>query len=73
MKARDIRVMLKDRVDPYVVNCMCAMAENQAAQAQEIKMLADMLNSAMDVLLQLGATVEGATNAVDAIKKHRME
>ena len=71
MKAREIRVMCKGKIDPVVLNCICGVAESLNSQQQEIIALAGLLDKLTDVLLQLGATVEGATNTVDEMKKIR--
>jgi hypothetical protein len=71
MKGREVRAMLQGKVEPVVVQVLCGIAENASAQQQEIVQLAEMLNNVTDILMQLGATVEGATNAVDEMKKIR--
>ena len=71
MKARDIRAMGQGKVDPDVLNALCSVAESLSAQNQEIMQLAEMMNNLTDILMQLGTTVEGATNAVDEMKKIR--
>jgi hypothetical protein len=71
MKAREVRAALQGKVEPQLVHCMCEIAEIASAQQQEIDELAKMLNKAFTVMMQLGATVEGATNAVDTIRKQR--
>ena len=71
MKARDIRAMCKGKVDHVVLDCICGVAESLNSQQQEIIALAGLLDKLTDVLLQLGATVEGATNTVDEMKKIR--
>jgi hypothetical protein len=71
MKARDIRAMSQGKVDPVVLDCICGVAESLNSQQQEIIVLAGALDKLTDILMQLGATVEGATNAVDEMKKIR--
>ncbi len=71
MKAREIRAYLRGRSDPQVTHCLCSIAESLSSQQQEIMELAEILNKQLDILLQLGATVEVATNAVDAMRKIR--
>jgi hypothetical protein len=71
MKARDIRAMCHGKVDPDVLTALCGIAESLSAQQQEITTLAEMMNKLTDILLQLGATIEGAHNAVDEMKKIR--
>lgn len=73
MKAREIRASLQADHDPALVHCICSLAEMVSAQQQEINTLAEMMNSLTDILMQLGATIEGATNAVDEMKKIRGE
>jgi hypothetical protein len=73
MKAREIRAALQGKVDPKVVHCLCEMAENQSSQAQEIMMLAQILNKTLDVVNQLGVVTDTAVNAVDEMKKIRGE
>ena len=68
MKAREIKERLQGKVEPEIVNCLTALAESLSAQQQEIMALAELQNRAMDTLLQLGATVESATNVVDKIR-----
>ena len=68
MKAREIRSRLKGKVEPELLVCLTALAESLSAQQQEIMALAELQNRAMDTLLQLGATVESATNVVDKIR-----
>jgi len=68
MKAREIRERLQGKTDPEIVICLTALAESLSAQQQEIMALAELQNRAMDTLLQLGATVESATNVVDKIR-----
>jgi hypothetical protein len=71
MKARDIREALQGNADPKIVHALCSIAESASAQQQEIAALAQALDKLTDLLMQLGATVEVATNAVDDIKKIR--
>ena len=71
MKAREIRQAMQQDHDPKLVNSICAIAESLSAQKQEIQTLAEMLNQLSDILIQLGATTEAATNAVDEIRKQR--
>ena len=71
MKGREIREALRGRVDPAVIQVLATMGEDMSAQKQEIMELAEIQNRAMDTLLQLGATIEGAANAVDSLKKMR--
>ena len=68
MKAREIRSRLKGKVEPELLVCLTALAESLSSQQQEIMALAELQNRAMDTLLQLGATVESATNVVDKIR-----
>jgi hypothetical protein len=68
MKAREIKERLQGKVEPEIVTCLTALAESLSAQQQEIIALAELQNRAMDTLLQLGATVESATNVVDKIR-----
>ena len=68
MKAREIRERLQGKTDPEIVICLTALAESLSSQQQEIMALAELQNRAMDTLLQLGVTVESATNAVDKIR-----
>ena len=71
MKARDIRADLQGKADPLIIHHMCEIAESLSAQQQEIMALAEALDKLTDILLQLGATVEEATNTVDDMKKIR--
>jgi|TARA_R110000823_G_scaffold78499_1_gene178845 hypothetical protein len=68
MKAREIQSRLQGKADPEIVICLTALAESLSAQQQEIMALAELQNKAMDVILQLGATTEAATNAVDEVR-----
>ena len=68
MKAREIRERLQGKADPEIVTCLTALAESLSAQQQEIMALAELQNRAMDTMLQLGATIESATNVVDKIR-----
>jgi hypothetical protein len=71
MKAREVRARLQGKCDPEIIFCLEAIAENSSAQAQEIMAMAQMLNDLTDILMQLGAVTEQATNAVDELKKIR--
>ena len=71
MRAREIRAMLNGKAAEEVILCITGIAESLSAQQQEISTLAEMMNNLTDILIQLGATVEGATNAVDELKKIR--
>jgi hypothetical protein len=73
MKARDIRAALQESHDPKVINVLCTLAESLTAQQQEIMALAEMIDKLTELTLQLGTTIEGATNAVDEMKKIRGE
>lgn len=73
MKAREIREMLHGHIEPKAIIAICALAESLSAQKQEIKMLAEASDKLTDILMQLGTVVEGATNAVDELKKQRMD
>jgi hypothetical protein len=68
MKAREIRSRLKGKVEPELLVCLTALAESLSSQQQEIMALAELQNRAMDTLLQLGSTIESATNVVDKIR-----
>jgi len=68
MKAREIRERLQSKADPEIVVCLTALAESLSSQQQEIMELAKMLNEVTNILLQLGATTEAATNAVDEVR-----
>ena len=68
MKAREIRERLQGKADPEIVTCLTALAESLSAQQQEIMALAELQNRSMDTLLQLGSTIESATNVVDKIR-----
>ena len=68
MKAREIRERLQGKADPEIVTCLTALAESLSAQQQEIMALAELQNRAMDTMLQLGTTIESATNVVDKIR-----
>tara|TARA_R100000781_G_scaffold7829_1_gene7382 strand:- start:1629 stop:1853 length:225 start_codon:yes stop_codon:yes gene_type:complete len=68
MKAREIRERLQGKADPEIVVCLTALAESLSSQQQEIMELAKMLNEVTNILLQLGATTEAATNAVDEVR-----
>ena len=71
MKAREIRARLQGKCEPELLTCLCGVAESLSAQQQEIITLAGMMNHLTDILMQLGVTIEGATNAVDEMKKMR--
>lgn len=71
MKAREIRERLKGKIEPELLHCMEELAEHQSAQAQEIKMLAELLDKLTDLLLQLGTVTEITSNAVDDLKDIR--
>jgi|TARA_Y100000310_G_scaffold51935_1_gene47819 hypothetical protein len=71
MKAREVRERLQGKIEPDVVVCLTAISESLSAQQQEINILAEMMNNLTDILMQLGTTIEGATNAVDELRKIR--
>jgi hypothetical protein len=71
MKAREIRAALQGDVDPKIIHALCTIAESLAAQQQEIMAMAEIQNKCIDLIMSLGVTIEGATNAVDAIKNIR--
>jgi len=71
MKAREVRERLKGRCEPEIITCIEGIAESLSSQQQEIMALAEIQNKTIDTLMQLGVAVEGATNAVDAMKKIR--
>jgi len=71
MKARDIRAALQGTVDPKIIFALCGLAETVTAQQQEINTMARMMNQLTDILMQLGVSIEGATNAVDELRKIR--
>ena len=71
MKAREVRERLHNKVDPELLIVLEATAELASVQAQEIKMMAEMMNSLTDILMQLGVVTESVTNAVDELKKIR--
>ena len=68
MKAREIRSRLKGKVEPEHLGCLTTLAESLSSQQQEIMALAELQNRSMDTLLQLGSTIESATNVVDKIR-----
>ncbi len=71
MKAREVRERLQGKVEPELIICMCGIAETLSAQQQEITTIAQMLDKTIDLLMQLGVTIEGTQNAVDKIQKIR--
>ena len=73
MKAREVRERLKGKCDPEIILCLCGIAESLSSQQQEIKALAEMLDKSIDLLMQLGVTIEGTQNVVDKIQKIRGE
>ncbi|KKM27250.1 hypothetical protein LCGC14_1576640 [marine sediment metagenome] len=73
MKAREVRERLHGKVEPELIVCVCGIAESLSSQQQEIKALAEMLDKTVDLLMQLGVTIEGTQNAVDRIQKIRGE
>ena len=73
MKAREVRERLKGKVEPELITCMCGIAESLSAQQQEITALAQMLDKTIDLLMQLGVTIEMTQGAVDKIRKIRGE
>jgi|14BtaG_2_1085337.scaffolds.fasta_scaffold11651_3 hypothetical protein len=68
IKAREIRATLHENTDPKIIHILCEITESMNAQQQEINQLAELLNNVTDLIMQLGATIEGTHNAVDAIK-----
>jgi len=73
MKAREIREALQHNTDPKLVHCLSLLAETVSAQQEEIDQLAEIQNKCIDLIMQLGVSVEGAKNAVDVIKSIRGE
>lgn len=71
MKAREVRAMLNGKVENEVIICLASIAESLSSQQQEIMELASVIDKLTDILMQLGTTIEGATNAVDDMKKIR--
>ena len=71
MKAREIRERLQGKVEPELMFCMEALAENSSAQAEEVMAMAQMMNSLTDILMQLGGATEHMKNAVDEMHKIR--
>jgi hypothetical protein len=71
MKGREVREMLQGKADSAVVHILASFGESLSAQQQEITELANTLDRLTDILLQLGATIEGATNTIDKIGKMR--
>tara|TARA_Y100000296_G_C5016824_1_gene177832 strand:- start:130 stop:351 length:222 start_codon:yes stop_codon:yes gene_type:complete len=71
MKGREVREKLIGKAEPVVVHVLAEMAETASAQQEEIQALAVSMNKLTDILLQLGATIESATNTVDEIQKMR--
>ena len=63
--------MLNGKVEDEVIICLAGIAESLASQQQEIMELASVMDRLTDLLMQLGATVESATNVVDDMKKIR--
>ena len=71
MKGREVRERLNGKCDPEIIICIAGIAESLSAQQQEIMTMARMVDHLTDILMQLGTTVEGATNAVDEMRKMR--
>ena len=71
MKAREIRARLQGKIDPELLIVLEGLGIQASAQAEEIRTLAEMLDHLTNILMQLGAVTEQATNAVDALKKQR--
>lgn len=71
MKGREIKERLQGKVDPETLMVLVAIGELASAQQQEITTLAKMLDNMTDILMQLGATIEGTHNAVNELRKVR--
>ena len=71
MKAREIHMRLKNKVDPEVLTVLEALGESLSVQTQEIKTLAELLDNLTDILMKLGVAIEGTQGAVDKINKIR--
>ena len=72
MRAREVRERLKGRCDEQVQFVLEALAENQGAQAHEIKMLAEMIDSVTDLVMQMGVVGEHLKNTVEAMKRTKL-
>ncbi len=53
LRARDIRDRCKGRVDPQVMYCLEALAEQLGVHRQQMRMLAEMLDTQTNILNQL--------------------
>lgn len=71
MKGREIKERLQGKIDPETLMVLVAIGELASVQQQEIATLAKMLDNVTDILMQLGATIEGTHNAVSELRKMR--
>lgn len=73
VKAREIREMLHGKVDPGVINFMCALAEQQQAMSQQITELATYFDKMCDLMQhhsQMFADVESLKERVNGKESH---
>lgn len=68
MKARDIRAQLQGKHDPQLVHCLCSVAEEVSAMGQEIQVVAELLNSLIDLIAAMQEVTEATQKAVDNVK-----
>ena len=68
MKGREVREHLQGKVDSQVIHVVAQIAESLSAQQEEIRELAGVIDKVTDIVMQLGVTIEGATNRIDKIR-----
>jgi len=67
--ARDIVEVLRGNVDPRVLEVLVGLAEYQNKQRDQIKQLADLVNTCVDEITKLQRVIERATGMIDTLRK----
>lgn len=68
VKAREIREMLQGKVDPGVIQFMCAMAEDNMALSQQLMELAQMFDKMVEMTQGIIGAVGHAKGAIEKMQ-----
>ena len=69
IRARDVRERCKGRVDPEVMYCMEALAEQQSVYTQQFAEMAQLLDAMSSIITKYAAVAEHQKSAIDRMNE----
>jgi prophage DNA circulation protein len=64
VKQNDIRLHLKDKIDPAAITMLCALAEEQRVIQQTLKEMAEAINTITDIVMSMTTVAENMKNTI---------